>query len=162
MTINLRKRKQTKNGKISLYLEIYKGKTTTADGKPKYIREYQFLNLFLIDNPKTEADKQQNKKILQLAKNIKNRPLSKPIVLFRNYNYLSIRLKINLIFISISVNNSEKFLKCLIISFQKIKMIIGFERGLMKKSWNCIVIVLVFKQIPITKIRIFLNILVIR
>jgi len=72
MTINLRKRKQTKNGKISLYLEIYKGKTTTADGKVKYIREYQFLNLFLVDNPKTKADKQQNKKILQLAKNIKS------------------------------------------------------------------------------------------
>jgi len=72
MTINLRKRKQTKNGKISLYLEIYKGKTTTASGKIKYLREYQFLNLFLVDNPKTEADKQQNKKILQLAKNIKS------------------------------------------------------------------------------------------
>jgi len=40
MTINLRKRKQTKNGKISLYLEIYKGKTTTASGKVKYLREY--------------------------------------------------------------------------------------------------------------------------
>jgi integrase len=72
MTINLRKRKQGKNGKISLYLEIYKGKTTSADGKTKYIREYQFLNLFLVDNPKTEADKQHNKKILQLAKNIKS------------------------------------------------------------------------------------------
>jgi len=62
MPINLRKRKQTKNGKISLYLEIYKGKITTVDGKPKYIREYQFLNLFWVDNPKTESDKQQQKK----------------------------------------------------------------------------------------------------
>jgi len=53
-------------------LEIYKGKTTNADSKTKYIREYKFLNLFLVDNPKTDADKQQNKKILQLAKNIKS------------------------------------------------------------------------------------------
>jgi len=30
------------------------------------------LGLFLVDNPKNEADKQQNKKILQLAKNIKS------------------------------------------------------------------------------------------
>ena len=73
MTINLRKRKQTKNGKISLYLEIYKGKTTNADGKSRYIREYEYLNMFLVDNPRTEADKQHNKEVLQLAKNIKNK-----------------------------------------------------------------------------------------
>ena len=72
MTINLRKRKQTKNGKISLYLEIYKGKTTNADGKSRYIREYEYLNMFLVDNPRTEADKQHNKEVLQLAKNIKS------------------------------------------------------------------------------------------
>ena len=39
MTINLRKRKQTKNDKISLYLEIYQGKSTTLEGKTRYIRE---------------------------------------------------------------------------------------------------------------------------
>jgi hypothetical protein len=72
MTINLRKRKQGKNGKISLYLEIYKGKTTDAKGQARYIREYKFLNIFLVDNPKSDADKQHNKKMLQLAKNIKN------------------------------------------------------------------------------------------
>jgi hypothetical protein len=73
MTISLRKRKQSKHGKISLFLEIYKGRTTTADGKTKYIREYEFLNLFLIDNPKTESDKIRNKEILQLAKSLKNK-----------------------------------------------------------------------------------------
>jgi hypothetical protein len=73
MTISLRKRKQTKHGKISLYLEIYKGRSITADGRTKYIREYEFLNLFLTDNPKTESDKIRNKEILQLAKNLKNK-----------------------------------------------------------------------------------------
>jgi len=67
MTINLRKRKQTKNGKISLYLEIYKGKSTTLEGKTRYIREYEYLDLFLVDAPRTEADKRHNKEVLQLA-----------------------------------------------------------------------------------------------
>ena len=45
MFIHLRKRKQRKNGKISLYLDIYKGKTTTSDGKIKHHRQYEALNL---------------------------------------------------------------------------------------------------------------------
>ena len=68
MTINLRKRKQTKNGKISLCLEIYKGKSTTLEGKTRYIREYEYLDLFLVDAPRTEADKRHNKEVLQLTR----------------------------------------------------------------------------------------------
>jgi hypothetical protein len=63
MTINLRKQKQCKNGKISLYLEIYKGIFISDDGKAKSIRENEFLNLFLTANPKTESDKIRNKEI---------------------------------------------------------------------------------------------------
>ena len=73
MTIHLRKRKQRKNGKISLFLEIYKGTITNPDGKVKFLRDYKYLNLYLVDNPKTEADKQANKKILQLANAIKSK-----------------------------------------------------------------------------------------
>jgi integrase len=71
MKVHLRKRQQTKTGSISLFLEIYKGTTTTPDGKVKNIRDYEYLNLYLIDKPKTPIDKQQNKDTLQLAESIK-------------------------------------------------------------------------------------------
>lgn len=70
MKIFLRQRKQTKKGTISLYLEIYKGYTETPDGKRKPIREYEYLNLYLIDKPTNPIDKQQNKENLNLAKSI--------------------------------------------------------------------------------------------
>ena len=73
MTVHLRKRKQRKNGKISLYLEIYKGKIILPNGKPKFIREYRFLNIYLVDNPKTEIDKKANKEKLQIANAIKSK-----------------------------------------------------------------------------------------
>lgn len=71
MKVHLRQRKQTKAGSISLYLEIYKGAATTPDGKVKNIRDYQYLNLYLIDKPKTPIDRQHNKETLQLAESIK-------------------------------------------------------------------------------------------
>ncbi|MFW6290418.1 MAG: site-specific integrase, partial [Mariniphaga sp.] len=71
MKVHLRKRKQTKDGLISLYLEIYKGTTKTADGKPKGLRSYEYLNLYLIDNAKSAIDKQHNKDTLKLAESIK-------------------------------------------------------------------------------------------
>jgi integrase len=70
MKIFLRQRKQTSKGTISLYLEIYKGTTQTTDGKTKPIREYEYLNLYLIDKPTNPIDKQQNKENLSLAKSI--------------------------------------------------------------------------------------------
>lgn len=71
MKVHLRQRKQTKDGSISLFLEIYKGTTTTPDGKVKNLRDYEYLNLYLIDKPKTPIDKQSNKDNLQLAESIK-------------------------------------------------------------------------------------------
>jgi integrase len=71
MKIHLRQRKQTKDGRISLFLEIYKGTTTTPEGKVKNLRDYEYLNLYLIDKAKTPLDKQQNKDTLQLAESIK-------------------------------------------------------------------------------------------
>lgn len=71
MKIHLRKRQHTKTGKISLFLEIYKGTTTSPDGKVKNLRDYEYLNLYLIDKPKTPIDKQSNKDNLQLAESIK-------------------------------------------------------------------------------------------
>ncbi|MGJ8759368.1 MAG: site-specific integrase [Polaribacter sp.] len=71
MKVHLRQRKQSKSGSISLYLEIYKGTTTTPEGKVKNLRSYEYLNLYLIDKPRTPTDKQQNKDTLLLAKSIK-------------------------------------------------------------------------------------------
>lgn len=71
MKIFLRQRKQTKKGTISLYLEIYKGYAETTDGKRKPIRDYEYLDLYLIDKPTNPIDKQQNKENLKLAESIK-------------------------------------------------------------------------------------------
>ena len=71
MKVFLRQRKQSNKGRTSLYLEIYKGTTKTTDGKTKPIREYEYLNLYLIDKPTTPIEKQQNKDNKKLAENIK-------------------------------------------------------------------------------------------
>ena len=71
MRVHLRKRKQTSNGRISLFLEIYKGSTKNIDGKAKPIRDYEYLNLYLRDKPKDNVERQQNKETLQLANGIK-------------------------------------------------------------------------------------------
>ncbi len=64
-------KRQTGKAQISLYLEIYKGTVKTADGKTKILRDYRYLNLYLIDKPVTPIDRQQNKETLQLASDIK-------------------------------------------------------------------------------------------
>jgi len=71
MKVHLRQRKQTKSGKISLYLEYYKGTVKTEDGKTKAIRDYEYLDLYLKDNPQTKQERQTNKETLELAKSIK-------------------------------------------------------------------------------------------
>ncbi|MBK8622688.1 MAG: site-specific integrase [Saprospiraceae bacterium] len=71
MKVHLRQRQQTKKGNISLFLEIYKGTTITSDGKVKNLRDYEYLNLYLIDKPITPIERQQNKDILKLAESIK-------------------------------------------------------------------------------------------
>ncbi|MDR0926716.1 MAG: site-specific integrase [Ignavibacteria bacterium] len=71
MTVKLRQRKQNSKGRTSLYLEFYRGKTTLPDGKTKYLRDYEYLDLFLIEKPKTAIDRQQNKQNLELANTIR-------------------------------------------------------------------------------------------
>jgi len=73
MKVHLRKRKQTKSGKISLYLEYYKGTVKTEDGKTKAIRDYEYLDLYLKDNPQTKQERQTNNETLELAKSIKSK-----------------------------------------------------------------------------------------
>ena len=71
MKIHLRERKQTKDGKISLYLEFYKGTTITKQGKITGLRNYEYLDLYLIDKPRNPFDKQHNKDTRKLAESIK-------------------------------------------------------------------------------------------
>ncbi len=71
MKVHLRQRKQTKKGRISLFLEFYKGSYLDENGKIKKVREYEYLDLYLTDKPKNPIDKQSNIETLQLAKNIK-------------------------------------------------------------------------------------------
>ena len=72
MKLHLRQRKQTKKGKISLYIEYYKGTAVNSTTKKaKVLRDYEYLNLYLFDKPKTPSDKQHNKDMLRLAESIK-------------------------------------------------------------------------------------------
>jgi len=71
MKVHLRQRKQSKKGSISLYLEIYKGTQKMPDGRIKNLKDYKYLNLYLVDSPKNPLDKQQNKEILSLAESIR-------------------------------------------------------------------------------------------
>jgi len=73
MRVHLRERKQTKNGKVSLYLEIYKGSTTDSTGKVKVLREYKYLGLYLYDKPKNSLEREHNKQMRELAENIRNK-----------------------------------------------------------------------------------------
>ncbi len=71
MKVRLKKRKQSKKGKISLYLEIYKGSYVNSEGKRIFDRKYEYLNLYLIDKPKTNVDKDSNKEVEKLANGIR-------------------------------------------------------------------------------------------
>lgn len=71
MNIHLRQRKQGKQGSISLYLEIYKGTAKQPDGSIKVLRDYEYLNLYLVAKPSTPFDKESNRDTLKLAKSIR-------------------------------------------------------------------------------------------
>ncbi len=71
MKVFLRQRKQSTKGRTSLYLELYKGTTKTSDGKVKPVREYEYLNIYLLDKPSNPIDKQQNRDNRALAENIR-------------------------------------------------------------------------------------------
>jgi integrase len=105
MKVHLRQRKQTKSGSISLFLEIYKGTTTTSAGKVKNLRDYEYLNLYLIDRPKNPLERQHNKETLELAKGIK----AKRELEIKNgmYGFAS-EFKVNTNFIDYFTNLMEK------------------------------------------------------
>ncbi|WP_298247340.1 site-specific integrase [uncultured Christiangramia sp.] len=69
MIITLKERK-LKSGKISLFIEYYKGSETNENGKRRHIRDREYLKMFLVANPKSAAERKENKETLVLAKKI--------------------------------------------------------------------------------------------
>lgn len=71
MKISL-KRKKLSSGKISLYIEYYKGSIKDENGKETHLREFEFLgkDIGYLTDPKDKAEEKKNKEILQLAENI--------------------------------------------------------------------------------------------
>ena len=67
--VHLRKKK-LRTGKLSLYIEYYKGIQTLDSGKIKHLRDYEYLQLYLVANPKSAIEKKNNKEQLQLAEQI--------------------------------------------------------------------------------------------
>jgi len=63
MRVAVRKKK-LKDGRISLYLDIYKGAG---------VRDYEFLGIYIYDNPKTPAEREHNKEKLMIAETIRAR-----------------------------------------------------------------------------------------
>jgi len=64
------------DGRSSLYLEYYLGRTQWIDPetekiKVKHNRKKEYLNLYLIENPRTPIERQTNKQTLELAKEIR-------------------------------------------------------------------------------------------
>ena len=70
MKVHLKERLSKKTGKISLYLEIYKG-YIKEEGKIKHIRDYEYLDYFLYEKPKNQVEKQHNAEHLKFAEAVR-------------------------------------------------------------------------------------------
>lgn len=64
------RKKQLSSGKLSLFIEYYKGNRTLPNGKTKYLREYEYLELYLVQHPKSATEKKKNQEQLELAQQI--------------------------------------------------------------------------------------------
>ncbi|HEY1194221.1 site-specific integrase [Flavobacterium sp.] len=69
MIITLKKKK-LKNGTYSLFLEFYKGSTVDTNGQRIHLRDFEYLKLYPLQDPKSAAEKKKNKEIEILAEQI--------------------------------------------------------------------------------------------
>ncbi len=69
MKISL-KQKKISNGRLSLFIEYYKGKVVDSNGKPKHNRDFEYFKEYIYENPKTPAEKQHNKEKLKFAEDV--------------------------------------------------------------------------------------------
>jgi len=70
--VKLRGKRQAK-GLISLYLDYYLGSTIDKAGKAKAQRQFEFLGIYIKDNPQTTQERETNKSRLDLAYSIRNK-----------------------------------------------------------------------------------------
>lgn len=64
------KSKKIKNGKLSLFIEFYKGHYINKNGVNKYDRDFEYLKLYPFESPNTSDEKRTNKEIYELAEKI--------------------------------------------------------------------------------------------
>lgn len=69
MKIKLQQKK-LKNGKSSLYLEFYNGYKKDENGLISHQRTFEYLQLYLFENPQNSDEKRKNKETMQMAENI--------------------------------------------------------------------------------------------
>ena len=69
MKISLKKKK-LKSDKLSLYLEFYNGSYIDGNGVKKHKRDFEYLKLYISQNPKTSQEKKRDKETLELANKI--------------------------------------------------------------------------------------------
>ena len=69
MKISL-KQKTLKDGRISLYIEYYKGSSTNLEGKRIHLRDFEYLKMYLYSEPKSTKERNENKETLALADNV--------------------------------------------------------------------------------------------
>ena len=69
MKISLKKKKLA-SGKLSLYIEYYKGSHIDNNGKKIHNRDFEYLKLYLYSEPNTAKEKKENKDTLELAEKI--------------------------------------------------------------------------------------------
>ncbi len=86
MEVKLRKKK-LKSGKISLYLEYYKGSYLDENGKRKHNRQFEYLKIYLHPAPKTSDERADNKEAIDLAEDILS--IRKADVLTGRYGFVN-------------------------------------------------------------------------
>lgn len=64
------KQKKLKDGRISLYIEYYKGSNTNIEGKRTHLREFEYLKIYLYEFPMSSSEKKENKENFKLAEDI--------------------------------------------------------------------------------------------
>lgn len=69
MKINL-KTKRLKNNRLSLFIEFYKGYTINKSGVKKHLRKFEYLKLYVSEEPKNAEEKRKDKETWELARNI--------------------------------------------------------------------------------------------
>lgn len=69
MKISLKKKK-LKDNRQSLYLEYYNGSYINNEGVKKHNRTFEYLKLYILENPKSPKEKKTNKETLTLAEQI--------------------------------------------------------------------------------------------